>query len=318
MWNSRAFQRNLFRCVGLLLVAAGSLLLLGNPLLPHSQARPQAGLDSETVEQKLAELESASRQAGLKAEEIKAVLELAKRAAADTLKLFQMQANGKLSDLENNALEKLVQAFGHPLEKELAKLREVAEDAGLTADETAAAERVALQEGFNSDAIILRYETGKLSRVEKTAFEKVIALQGHPRAKEIKNLTQVARLTGLSEQQLQTLRGLAARANWDLEKIKELKRTGRLFEDELSVMAKLEAVLGKLEDFVASPHKEEIGKLLETASKAGMTPREMGVLLKLAVRVEFDIENAKQLKADGKLSDSEIGVLDKLRTYLGR
>jgi hypothetical protein len=350
------------------------------------QARPQEPVDPAAVEQKLAELEHASRQAGLTGEETKAVIELAKRVQADKFELFKLQAKGKLNDVEQRAFEKLVSTFGHPLEKELAKVREVAAEAKLTAEETAAAEKVALQEGFNNDAIVCRYESGKMSPVEKAAFDKVIALKGHPRAKEIDNLTEVARRAGLSDQQLKTLRGLAARAEWDLEKIRELKRTNQLSEAESSALAKLqpelarlksredagnlertrllrqvakiagvteaevealmdairqagadehgllaakqagelsgpaaaglrklEGLLGKLEDFVVSPHKKEIGKLLEAAPQAGLTAEETRLLVKLAVRVNFDLEAVKELHSSGKLSEAEVRVLDKLR-----
>ena len=107
-----------------------------------------------------------SRQAGLTGEETKAVIELAKRVQADKRELFKLQANGKLNDVEKRAFEKLDSTFGHPLEKELTKVREVAAEAKLTAEETAAAEKVALQEGFNNDAIVCRYENGKMSPVE--------------------------------------------------------------------------------------------------------------------------------------------------------
>jgi hypothetical protein len=384
------FRKNTRRYAWVLVLSAGLFLLAGSPLVLRSQAGPEEPVDAAVVEQKLAELENASRQAGLTGEETKAVVALARRVQADKRELFKLQACGKVSDVEQRAMQKLVSAFGHPLERELAEVRQVAAEAGLTAEETAAAEKVALQEGFNNDAIICRYETGKMSPVEKAAFEKVIALKGHPRAEEIQELTEVARQAGLSDQQLQTLRGLAARAAWDLETIKEWKRTNQLSEAESSALdklapeiarlqsrqnagqsekarkfrqvakvagltdaetealqaaiqqagsdeyglleakragtlsasaaaglKKLEGLMGKLEDFVASPHKKEIGKLLEASSQAGLTAEETGVIVKLAVRVNFDLEAAKQLKAAGRLSEVEVRALDKLRTGLG-
>jgi tRNA C32,U32 (ribose-2'-O)-methylase TrmJ len=277
------------------------------------------------------------------------------------------------------------------LAEDLAKLREVAAEAKLTAEETTAAEKVALQEGFNNDALVRRYEGGQLSAVEKSAFEKVLAVKGHPRAEEIAKLKEVARQAGLSDAELKTVRGLAARADWDIEKAKELKRTNQLSDAEEAVVAKLqpfvsqlesparsgdsqevrtfrqvckvaglsgaeaealleavkqaggdeqgllqakqankisgpaaaglkklESLFGKLEDFVASPHKKEIGKLLETAVSAGLSTEETAVLMKLAAKANFDRDTVKQLKDSGRLSDAEIRVVEKILTSQGR
>ena len=106
------------------------------------------------------------------AEETQAALEVAKRVQADKHELCKLEACGKLNAVEKRAFDKLIGKFGHPLEKDLAKLREVAAEAKLTAEETAAAEKVALQEGFHNDAIVRRYENGKLSPVEKAALKK--------------------------------------------------------------------------------------------------------------------------------------------------
>jgi hypothetical protein len=367
------------------------ILLPGSPLILRSKASPAEPVDAASVDQKLAELERACVQAELTAEETQAALAVARRVQADKHELCKLEACGKLNAVEKSAFDKLIARFGHPLEKELAKLREVAVEAKLTAEETAAAEKVALQEGFNNDAIIRRYESGKLSPVEKAAFEKVMAVKGHPRADEISKLTEVARQAGLSDAQLQTLRGLAARADWDLEKVKELKRTNQLSDAETSALAqlepfvsklqsppdsgdpekvrvfrqvckiaglsdaetdalleavkqaggdeqgllqakqanklsvsaaeglkKLESLLGKLEDFAASPHKKEIGKLLETAAKAGLNNEEAAVLMKLATRANFDRETVRQFKDAGQLSDAELRVVEKILASEGR
>ena len=391
MRESHTFRKSTPRYAWLLVALAGLILLPGSPLVLRGTASPKEPADAATIEQKLDELERSCAQAGLTAEETKAALEVAKRVQADKYELCKLEACGKLSALEKTAFDKLIARFGHPLEKDLAKLREVAAEAKLTAEETAAAQKVAVQEGFNNDAIVRRYESGKLSPVEKAAFEKVIAVKGHPRAEEISQLTEVARQAELSETQLQTLRGLAARADWDLEKIKELKRTNQLSDDESSALAKLqpfvsklqsppdagdsekvrsfrqvgkvaglsdaetealleaikqaggdeqgllqakqanklsapaaaglkklEGLLGKLEDFVASPHKKEVGKLLETAASAGLSTEETTVLMKLAAKANFDRETVKQLHDSGRLSDAETRVVEKIRASQGR
>lgn len=370
---------------------AGLILLPGSPLILRSKASPADAVDAAAIGQKLAELERSCAQAGLTAEETQAALEVAKRVRADKYEVCKLEACGKLNAVEKRAFDKLIGRFGHPLEKDLAKLREVAAEAKLTAEETAAAEKVALQEGFDNDAIVRRYESGKLSPVEKGAFEKVIAIKGHPRAEEISQLTEVARQAGLSDAQLQTLRGLAARADWDLEKVKELKRTNQLSDAEAWALAKLEPyvsklqsppdsrnsekvrsfrqvgkiaglsdtetealleavkqaggneqgllqakqanslsapaaaglkklenLLGKLEDFAASPHKTEIGKLLEIAASAGLSNEEAAVLMKLATRASFERERVKQFKDSGQLSDAEVRVVEKIVASQGR
>jgi len=367
------------------------LLLPGGPLILGSNADPKEPADAAAIEPKLAELERSCAQAGLTAEETKAALEVAKRAQADKYEICKLEACGKLNAVEKRAFDKLIGRFGHPLEKDLAKLREVAAEAKLTAEETAAAEKVALREGFDSEALVRRYEGGKLSAVEKAAFEKVIALKGHPHAEEIAQLTEVARQAGLSDAQLQTLRGLAARADWDVEKVKELKRANKLTDAEATALAKLEpfvsqlqsppdsgdsekvrsfrevckigglsgtetealleavkqaggdeqgllqakqsnklsasaaaglkkleGLFGKLEDFAASPHKKEIGKLLETAAAAGLSKEETTMLMKLATKANFDRETVKQMKDSGRLSDAETRVVEKILASEGR
>ena len=391
MKESNTFRKSTPWYAWLLVAVAGLILLPGSPLILRSKASPAEPVDAASIDQKLAELERSCAQAGLTAEETQAALAVAKRVQADKHELCKLEACGKLNAVEKRAFDKLIGRFGHPLEKDLAKLREVAAEAKLTAEETAAAEKVALQEGFNNDAIVRRYESGKLSPVEKAAFEKVIALKGHPHAEEISQLTEVARQAGLSDAQLQTLRGLAARADWDVEKVKELKRTNQLSDAEASALAKLEpfvsklqsppdsgdpekvrsfrqvgkiaglsdaetealleavkqaggdeqgllqakqanklsapaaaglkkleSLLGKLEDFAASPHKKEIGKLLETAASAGLNNEEAAVLMKLATRANFDRETVKQFKDSGQLSDAEIRVVEKILASEGR
>lgn len=391
MRDSHTFQKSSPRYAWLLVALAGLILLPGSPLILRSKANPADAVDAAAIDQKLAELERSCVQAGLTAEETQAALEVAKRVRADKYEVCKLEACGKLNAVEKRAFDKLIGRFGHPLEKDLAKLREVAAEAKLTAEETAAAEKIALQEGFDNDAIVRRYESGKLSPVEKGAFEKVIAIKGHPRAEEISQLTEVARQAGLSDAQLQTLRGLAARADWDLEKVKELKRTNQLSDAEAWALAKLEPyvsklqsppdsrnsekvrsfrqvgkiaglsdtetealleavkqaggneqgllqakqanslsapaaaglkklenLLGKLEDFAASPHKTEIGKLLEIAASAGLSNEEAAVLMKLATRASFERERVKQFKDSGQLSDAEVRVVEKIVASQGR
>jgi alkylhydroperoxidase family enzyme len=394
MKKTNTFRKSPPGSAWLLVVMAGLILLPSSPLISSSKANPAEPAepaDAAAIDQKLAELERACVQAGLTAEETQAALNVAKRVQADKHELCKLEACGKLNAVEKRAFDKLIGRFGHPLEKELAKLREVAAEAKLTAEETAAAEKVALQEGFDNDAIVRRYESGKLSPVEKAAFEKVIAVKGHPHADEISQLTEVARQAGLTDAQLQTLRGLAARADWDLERAKELKRTHQLSEAEAAAVAKLEpfvsklqsppdsggsekvrsfrqvgkiaglsdaetealleavkqaggdeqgllqakqanklsapaaaglkrleSLLGNLEDFAASPHTKDIGKLLETAASAGLNNEEAAVLLKLATRANFDRETVRQFKDSGQLSDAELHVVEKVLASEGR
>jgi hypothetical protein len=380
-----AFHKTTPRYAGLWTVWAALLLLPGSTLVGRSHAQPKEPADAAAVEQKLAEVERSCAEADLTAEETKAAVALAKRVKADKYELCKLAACGKLNAVEKRAFDKLIGRFGHPLTNELAKLREVAAEAKLTAEETAAAEKIALQEGFNNDALVRRYEGGKLSPVEKAAFEKVIAVKGHPRAKELEQLTDVARLAGLPEAELKTLRGLAARADWDIEKVKAWKRANQLSEAEAAALAKLqpfasqlpsrpergepervrgfrqagkvagltdaettalleaiqvaggdeqglleakranklsapaaaglkklESLLGKTEDLVASPYKKEIGKLLETAAAAGLSTEETGVLMKLAAKAKYDREAVRKLKDSGRLSDAEVRVVEKI------
>jgi len=391
MRESHTFQKNTPRYAWLLAALAGLILLPGSPLILRTQGNPNELADAAAIEQKLNELERGCIQASLSAEETKAALDVSKRVNADKYELCKLAACGKLSAIEKSAFDKLVARFGHPLDKDLAKLREVTAQAGLTAAETALAERVALQEGFDNKAILRRYEIGKMSAEEKAAFEKILALQGHPHADGIARLTEAARQAGLSDSQLQTLRGLAARADWDLQRIKEWKRTGQISDAETAALGKLqpfvehlqstpnageaekvrvfrqvcqvaglsdaetealfeavkqaggdeqgllqakqagqlaesaaaglkklESLLGKLEDFVDSPHKKEIGKLLEMAALAGLSTEETGVLMKLAAKANHDRETVKQMHDSGGLIDAEVRVVEKVLASQGR
>ena len=374
-----------------LVILAGVLLLPGSPLILHTRAGVPGSSDAAGLEQKLAELERACRQADLTPDETQAAIAVAKRVKGDKREVVKLHATGKLNAVEQRAYEKLIRTHGHPLERDLAKLREVAAEAKLTAEETAAAEKLAQREGFDNDAILLQYESGKLSAVEKSAVEKVLAAKGHPHAQEIAKLTEAARQVGLTDEQIKTLRGLATRAGWDLDKIKEWKRSQQLSEAEAAAVAKLEpmlagrrtenavggsekarafrrlarvlelsdeetddllaaakqagaderglleaqragqlsgpaaaglkkleGLLGKLADFVDSPHKAEIGRLLEHSATAGLTLEETRAILKVAVSAKFDLDAVKQLQAAGRLSEVEARAFAKLLTSIGR
>ena len=49
-----------------------------------------------------------------------------------------------------------------------------------------------------------------------------------------------------------------------------------------------------------------------------LTIEESAAVLKLAARVDYDIDTARQLKAAGRLNAVESHVLDKLLDYAGR
>jgi hypothetical protein len=236
------------------------------------------------------------------------------------------------------------------------------------------------------------YARGLLDVLEHLQVDRsLLALQGHPHADGIARLTEAAQQAGLSDTQLQTLRALAARADWDLERIKEWKRTGQISDAETAALGKLqpfvehlqstpnageaekvrvfrqvcqvaglsdaetealfeavkqaggdeqgllqakqagqlaesaaaglkklESLLGKLEDFVDSPHKKEIGKLLEMAARAGLSTEETGVLMKLAAKANHDRETVKQMYDSGGLIDAEVRVVEKVLASQGR
>ena len=98
----------------------------------------------------------------------------------------------------------------------------------------------------------------------------------------------------------------------------QAKQANKLSAPAAAGLKKLESLLGKLEDFAASPHKKEIGKLLETAASAGLSNEEAAVLMKLATRANFDRETVKQFKDSGQLSDAEIRVVEKILASEGR
>lgn len=387
MRESHTFRKRTPRYVWFLIALTAGIILPGSPLVLRSKADPA---DPPEVAAKIDQLENAGRQAGLTDEELRALIETAKQANADKRKLVQALCADDATAAQKQAFEKIVRTFGHPLEDDLWKLRDLARQAGLNAEETAAAEKLALATGFNDEAILLRYETGKMSEIEKSAFQKVLAKQGHPKAEDIEKLNAAGKKAGLNEAQIQTLRGLVARAGWDLDRVIELKVTGKLTADESTALAKLEAdigplelagdgeskdkqailqlikaagctpeetsallavlrkgeiedpaiipamrsgkyteaaatglgklesLLGKLDEFITSPHKDTVGDLLKTAAAAGLDSDETGVMLQLALRADYDLENVKQLMNSGQLSNAESQVLEKIRTHLGR
>jgi len=388
MRESHTFRKRTPRYAWLMVGLAATVLLPGSPLVLRSQADPA---DSPEVAAKVEQLENVGRQAGLSREEVKALIDVAKETQGDKRKLVQALCSDRATAIQKQAFEKIVRVFGHPLEDDLWKLRDVAKKAGLTSEETEAAEKVALATGFSGDAILLHYETGRMSAIEKSAFEKVIGLQGHPKADEIEKLTAAARQAGLSDGQIQTLRGLAARAGWKLDQVVEWKLNKKLSDAEAAAIVKLEAgigplelagdsgkaetkkavlqlvkaagcsdqetaallavlkkgeiedvaiiaavrngphseaavaglkklesLLGKIEDFMVSSHRETVGKLLKVAAAANLTAEETGAMLKVAHKADYDLETVKRLKAAGQLSDVESRVLEKIQDHVVR
>ncbi len=158
-----------------------------------------------------------------------------------------------------------------------------------------------------------------MSPLEKAAFEKVIAVKGHPRAKEIAQLTDVARQAGLSETQLQTLRGLAARADWDLEKVKELKRTNQLSDDEAAALAKLQPFVSKLQVVARFGRLQKKSVSFRQVGKvAGLSDAETEALLEAVKQAGGDEQGLLQAKQANKLSAPAAAGLKKLEGLFGK
>ena len=293
------------------------VVLPGSPLVIETAAQSKDGISAAELQDKLARLESATWQAGLSPDETKAFLKLAERVECDEKVLMKLQAQGKLSDMEAKAMEKLIQHFGNPLEDELAKLRQAGQQAGLTEDEQKAAEKTAVREGFDEKAIAVLFETGKLSDEEARAFEKLVAHLGHPFADELQKLAELAKQAGLTEPEAQTLKKGFVRAGCDVQGVMKLKNSGKLSKAEAAALEKLEAHTGKLEHLVDGPRDERLEAAVKLAKLAGATPDESDALVALLKRVDFEGRGVVELKKSGTLSDRETAVLTKLEGILG-
>lgn len=318
MKRASSFRSRTPRSCWAIAVLAALLVLPGSPLVIETVADPNDEITAEEVQNKLAKLESAAWQAGLSTEETKAVLKVAERVKYDEKVLMSLKAKGKLSEVEAKAVDKLVSHFGNPVEDELAKLREGALQAGLTDEELKAAENVAVREAFDEKAIIALFEAGKLSDVEGKSLEKLFKQFGHPYADELKNLAEIAKEAGLSDAETETLKRGFVRAGCEVEKVVELKKSGKLSEEELAALKKLEAHFGKLEYHIDNPRDKEIPALLKLAQMTEMNESETDAIMALFKRVDLDEQQLLQLKQSGKLSGPEAGAISKLEGIFGK
>ena len=299
-------------------ILAALLVLPGSPLVIETAADPNDEITAEEVQNKLAKLESAAWQAGLSTDETKAVLKLAERVKCDEKVLMSLRAKGKLSEVEAKGVGKLVSNFGNPVEDELARLREGAAQAGLTAEESKAAEKVAEREAFDEKAIIALNEAGKLSEVEGKALEKLFKHFGHPYEDELEKLTELAKEAGLTDAETETLKHGFVRAGCEVEKVVELKKSGGLSEKEAAALKKLESHLGKLEYHIDNPRDKEIPTLLKLARLAEMNEAETDAMMALFKRVDLDEGELLELKKSGKLSGPEAAAIKKLEGIFGK
>jgi len=304
-------------CWGIAVLAA-LLVLPGSPLVIETAADPNDEITAEEVQNKLAKLESAAWQAGLSTDETKAVLKVADRVKCDEKVLMSLKAKGKLSEVEAKAVDKLVSYFGNPVEDELAKLREGAVQAGLSDEELKAAEKVAVREAFDEKAIIALYEAGKLSDIEGKALEKLFKQFGHPYEDELNKLAELAKEAGLSDAEAETLKRGFMRAGCEVEKVIELKKSGKLSKEESAALKKLEAHFGKLEYHIDNPRDKEIPALLKLAQMTEMNEAETDAIMALFKRVDPDERQLLQLKQSGKLSGPEAAAITKLEGIFGK
>jgi hypothetical protein len=287
-------------------------------LVLQTAAEPNDKITAEQVQNKLARLEDAAWQAGLSTEETKAVLKLTERVKCDEKALMSLRAKGKLSDIEAKAVDKLVQHFGNPVEKELAKLRDGATQAGLTEEELKAAEKVAVREGFDEKAIVALYEAGKLSDVEGKALEKLFKQFGHPYADELKELTKLANEAHLTDVEIKTLKLGFVRAECDAKAVVALKKSGGLTKEEAAALKKLEAHFGKLEYHIDNPRDEQVQSLVKLAEAAGMSESETDAMMALFKRIDLDGKALSEQRQAGKLSEQEAAAITKLESILGK
>jgi beta-lactamase regulating signal transducer with metallopeptidase domain len=297
---------------------AAALVLPGGPMVITRAAEADAEISAAELAAKLAQLEDAAWQAGLSAEEREAVVKLAKRMKFDIKAMMQLKALGKLSDVEARAGDKLIREFGNPLEEELAELRQICQEAGLTEEEIKAAEKVALQEAFDEGAILARHETGKLSAKEQAIMKKLLDHHGHPYAEQLEVLAEVAKAARLTDAETAVCRGLLARAGGDMAAVLQIKQSKKLSKKEAAAVAKAEAVLGKLEYYMEQPDEERVRVLFTLTRIAGLTPAETDAVMELAKKIEFSTQAALERKTSGQLSKQEAAGLAKIEGLFGK
>lgn len=275
------------------------------------------------VEEELAKLRDGAAEAGLSEEELRAAEKVAVREAFDEKAIVALYEAGKLSDVEKTALEKLFTQFGHPYADELEKLTKLANDAGLTAAETEALKHGFVRAGCDVEAVVALKKSGGFNEKEAEALKKLEAHIGkleyhidNPRDKEVQTLIKLAKVAGMNEAETDAMIALLKRVDLDEEALLEQRKTGKLSEQEAAAITKLEGILGKLDDFVENPRKEEVGKLLEASIEADLSLEETKALLKLATLVNFDHEVAQRLKEAGRLTDVEAEALEKIESVI--
>lgn len=136
-------------------------------------------------------------------------------------------------------------------------------------------------------------------------------------SKEVRTFRQIGKVAGLTEAEAEALLEAVKQVGGDEQGLLQAKQANKLSAPAAAGLKKLETLFGKLEEFVASPHKKEIGKLLETAVAAGLSTDETAVLMKLAAKANFDRDTVKRLKDSGRLSDAEIRVVEKILASQG-
>lgn len=277
------------------------------------------------VEDELAKLREGAVQAGLTDEELKAAEKVAVREAFDEKAILALYEAGKLSDVEEKALEKIFRQFGHPYEDELKKLAELAKEAGLGDAEAETLKHGFVRAGCEVEKVVELKKAGKLNKEEAAALKKLEAYFGkleyhidNPRDKEIPVLMRLAQITAMSEAETDAMIALFKRVDGDEQQLLEMKKSGDLSDSETGAISKLESVFGKLEDFAQNSRKDEIGELLEASIEANLSVEETKAAVKLATIVNFELDVAKRLQKAGRLSDVEAKALEKLHGLLER
>ena len=271
------------------------------------------------LEEELQTLREKGRQAGLTEAELQTLQTLALRQGLDQDAALASYETGKLSPAERSVVKKLLDHFGHPHADVVEALNRVTARAKLSTEEVATLKGLVARAGWDPAAVLKIKQADQLSPAESAAVAKAEGVLGKleyyvdtPREDEVRVLFTLTRLAGLTAQETDAAMALAKQIDFKERRALERKQAGTLSAPESEALAKLEGLLGKLEDIVDSPYKDTLAELLDLAAKADLSLPETRSVTKLAVRVEFDRDAALQLKAEGKLNDLESKAVDKL------
>jgi hypothetical protein len=197
------------------------------------------------------------------------------------------------------------------LADKLAKLEGACWEAGLTAEESEAVEKLAKRMKADEKAILRLKALGKLSEVEARAADKLIRHFGNPLEEDLAEIEQMGQEAGLSEAEVKALQDLAVRYAFDEDAILAVYEAGKGSPVE-------RAGIAKLIDHFGHPYPEHVEAVMKIAKVVKLTDAETATVRGLLARAQWDPAEVLELKQAKKLSAKEAAAVAKAEAVLGK